>query len=190
MSSKKILRNLPSHWSGKNIDDFANAVIAELDLFVTETNNVKKTIQLGTADGIYLDAIGQIFGLGRNTGETDLVFRSRIKSFWTTINSSGTSDDIKSVISRVTGIATSGITVTDISPAKIKIQFDVGTNFDLINTAGAAINSSKASGVYTILEATSSTVDTTTTSDIISVSITILDRTYGLLRYGTINSTY
>jgi len=181
---KNIIRNLPGLIrEGKNLNDWADAWNLEFNEIDNTVIAVKNAIQLSTATDLYLDDIGKLFSLSRNVGETDEEFRSRIKAFWPGFSGSGTEEDLKNVINRITGIAVNDIIITDIVDMKILIEFNIGPNFNLIDTVKDLIFQNKAAGIYPFFEIKSGFEDEVSWNDNLSITVLIL-KTWDNFKWG------
>lgn len=117
----KLLDNLPSHYSKASTSNnykIINALANQLTQFDQEKVNLVTTLFIDTAYGDDLDTLGALFALNRITGETDKLYRARIKLFWNTQVSSSTIDAIKNAVAVLDpNLDPENITVTE-APGK------------------------------------------------------------------------
>lgn len=112
-------------------------------------NDGKQSIQLNTATGDDLDAIGKLFKLAREEGESDNVYRAKIKGYWGALTGGGTIDGIKNAISLFVDIDIDKVTITE-NNLRITVEVDIDEDFDLalLDEIPPIVNLSKAAGVY------------------------------------------
>jgi len=146
-----ILEKLPTFWkksAGSNNYKVCNAV--GLELYGASNSSLKLVldIQVDTAEGVKLNNLGRLFRLSRNSGETDAVFRARIKAHWQGWVGAATEDAIKNVISRTIGGTVADVTITQ---EVLKIYIIVAIDLDdteLQATVVSLVNQFKAAGIY------------------------------------------
>jgi hypothetical protein len=186
-----ITRHLPEFIrEGYNVSTINGAIAEELKLAINFLDGTKTNIQISTASGEYLDDIGSLFNLTRIISESDNAFRARILSYISQSASSGTSDDIRNVISNFTGLPIEVISVTDIGAGKILIETSVGTEFELADTIYDIVNKSKAAGIYAFLDVSADIQDLLSLVDTIQISVIVGGRYYGIFKYGADDSKY
>jgi hypothetical protein len=107
-------------------------------------------VQVGveTATGEFLDDIGYLFRLQRNVGESDDLFRARIKSYFVANSGGGTADAIKNAVASAINISPDDVIVTDIPTLKFRVTFPVLDLGPIINTVKGVVQSAKAAGTY------------------------------------------
>jgi len=148
----RILENLPTfyakHSESTNYKIF-NSIGNELDDQETQQTNLVSEIQIDTSTGSNLDGLGALFRLIRQSNETDVEFRARIKSHWQSNIGGGTVEAIRTAISNVMGVSTSAVDVTE-SDLKIGVKVTVTNpdDWDLFQTAIDTANITKAAGTY------------------------------------------
>lgn len=161
VTTKKYMRNIhETLQDGQELNNIANSLIIEFNEFETELDNMKKSVQIDTAVGIELDNIASIFGISREQSETDSQFRARIKSFFPGTIGSGTINDLKQTVSRMTGLSESEISIIELESNKFRIGFFIGPDFSLINTVKDIVWNIKAAGIYPFFDIQSGFEDT------------------------------
>ena len=134
----------------------------DVDNQITE---LRKNIQLSTAEGSQLDSIGRLFLLPRLENETDTDYRARIKAYWPGYSGGGTIESIKQTINRMTGVDESDITVIDyhsgsyIQPLKFRVVVDIPSLGVTANTVSTVLHQTKAAGTYVIPNISSTLAD-------------------------------
>ena len=155
--------------------DFMDIFGKELDETDNKIDQIERDHWIDYAEGDALDKLGVLFNLTRVDGETDAVFRARIKSTVPDYSGGGTINAIKEVVYGYTGVYP---TIADACPtnpdydatiadAWFKITTDSG---NLVGVSSSdlydAIERTKAAGVYFIFELTLSTLaDSVTVND-------------------------
>lgn len=173
MAIKKIIRSLPEFLrEGKNLNDIVDVLEIEFNNVGQAIATLKEEIQINTSTDGYLEDIAKIFNLSRKVNESDSQFKARIKAFWPGFSGSGTINDLKNVINRITGISVDNITITEIPDMKFLIDFNIGANFDLVQTVKDLVFQNKAAGTYPFFSISSGFNDNTSASD--SMVITVL----------------
>ena len=150
--TNKILENLPGFYakhSGSINYKIFNSVGNEIDLYKIQQTNLVSEIQIDTATGIYLDGIGALFRLIRQSDETDSAFRARIKAHWQSNVGGGTVEAIRTAISNVMGVNTSAVEISE-NELKIGVKITVTDPdaWDLFDTAINVANNTKAAGTF------------------------------------------
>jgi len=126
-----LLRGLPTFWiknSGSNNYKFFKSIAGTINTLQTNVDGLKLSIQLTTATGTYLDNIGALFNLLRNSGESDTDYRNRIKGYWQNYNRGGLVSNIVNSFADALGISTTDITVDQTTTMVIRLTIDISAN--------------------------------------------------------------
>lgn len=153
---ERMLDYLPSWWDtdeGSITYEWMLSVSDEMDRFDIQQGNLRLSIFIDTALAEELDAIGALFRLPRNPGESDAVYRGRIKSAAAIFRSSGTKPGIRAALVDLAGVDPGDVTITEDFPAN-PLKFDVDITFStpesllLKDAAVQAVQDAKAAGTY------------------------------------------
>lgn len=118
--TNNILKYLPDFLDRRsNNRDFITSFDEDYQLAEDNIIILKTDIQLSTASGSSLDNIGLLFDLRRLDGESDFLYRGRIKSFWNANKGGGTEKNLIDAISPI----------LNIDSDKIKINIEEKTEF-------------------------------------------------------------
>lgn len=149
---KQILQNLPTHYrEGVNLNLLVDSIINEFDELNDYIVELKTQLGVNGATGDYLDEIGRIFNLSRIEGETDTLYRIRIKTFWAGFNKYGTQGDLITLLSLLLEVDETNITITDGYKAPVfdvNIGVDDDISVEALNITKDTLNSAKAAGTY------------------------------------------
>ena len=146
----KILDNLPSFMdkSGNN-KDFITSFDEGFQNTQDNIELLKQGIQISTATGTDLDDIGYLFSLDRFSGEADILYRARIKSFWQSNKKGGTNDNILSAVSILLGLEKTSIEVNEsILSFDLTITIPEDFDFSVAENLLKTVTSAKAAGIY------------------------------------------
>lgn len=117
--TNNILGYLPTYLKKDSTSNNYKFVTSFNDDFQDVSNqsvNLKRAIQLSTAEGSELDSIGALFLLNRRTDEVDSDYRARIKAFWPGYSGGGTIESIKQAINRMAGVDPDDVIITNYAP--------------------------------------------------------------------------
>ena len=149
----KLLDNLPQHMSKDNASNnykFMKSLDNTLDNIHININGLKTSIQLNTCTGQYLDDFGRLFSLTRTTGESDTIFRARIKAYFQGNLGGGSEPNMKASLANSLGISEDDITFTNPESAVFYVTIAIDTSVDLsvFNNVSGIIEQQKAAGVF------------------------------------------
>lgn len=154
-----LLKYLPTYWvkdTTSNNYNFFNSFDPDMQNVSDQVEELKKDIQLSTAEGSQLDGIGRLFLLFRLNNESDTDYRARIKAYWPGYSGGGTIESIKQTINRMTGVAKDDITITEyhsgsyIQPLKFMVTVNIPTLGVNATTVSNVIQNTKAAGTYVL----------------------------------------
>lgn len=118
---------------GKNLNRFSDAV----EFATSYTNDLisfmKRQCFISTAIDSALDDIGVLYKISRTEGENDASLRSRILIQALGLTSSGTTEELKEMISLLTGVSPSDIDIEDV---KFTDDTDEYSGVVLVNIKG------------------------------------------------------
>jgi len=149
--TEKILAYLPSFLEKGEGNNYNFITSFDTDFQDVSDNiiNLRKSIQLTTATGISLDDLGALFKLNRLAGESDVVYRARIQSFWQSNKGGGTKQNIIDSVYPALQLTESDIVLNEgFLTIDLEITIPEDFNFDLITPVVTIINDTKAAGIY------------------------------------------
>ena len=93
----EILERFPHMYNidiGSNNEFLVSSIYEEIRNLNQSIYDLSKVIDIGNANGIWLDNIGGIFNIIREAGEDDGSYRIRILAYWLTVSRNATTDII------------------------------------------------------------------------------------------------
>lgn len=145
-----LLDRLPSYRAKSttsNTYKFMKGFADEFDIFNDECYNATSEIFVDTADGNYLNSLALLFNLYRISGETDTVFRARIKSHFLTYSGSGTQVEIMNTAAQILNNGTSNMSIYELAPLKFSLRMVITTTqIDLLSSLESSVLATKAAG--------------------------------------------
>ena len=151
----KLLDNLPQHMTkdeDSNNYNFFKSLKSSLDNITININGTENSIQLNTATGAYLDAIGKLFSLNRTTNESDTNFRARIKAYFQANIGGGSKPNMKDALANSFGVPEENITVviSTVSSSIFHLEVLVTDTvpLEIFNNVLQIVDKTKAAGVY------------------------------------------
>ena len=93
----EILERFPHMYNidiGSNNEFLINSIYEEIRSLNQAIYDLSKVIDVENANGVWLDNIGGIFNVVRETGEDDESYRIRILAYWLTVSRNSTTDII------------------------------------------------------------------------------------------------
>lgn len=110
---------IPGFWSraGKN-KQLLKGFSGEISELSKNISQVYDQISIETAKNSSLDEFGLLFKLARNTGESDTLYRNRLKSYFQTFLNSGTIDGIKQSLLLLTQLNEDNIDILPLTEFK------------------------------------------------------------------------
>ena len=112
-------RFLPGFWNrtGTN-EQIIRGYVGEISEFTTRMKQIYDQISIETAKNNSIDDFGLLFKLSRNPGETDSLYRNRLKSYYQTFLNSGTIDGIRQSLLLLTQLNEDNINIVPLSEFK------------------------------------------------------------------------
>ena len=142
--------SFPTWWNRENnTNDFLYALSNEYFKLYSNASKMHTAVNINTSTGDDLNDFGKLFKLAREVGESDEIFRAKIKGFWAAMTGGGTVEGIKSVVNLFTGIDKNLITITE-GDLRIDIAIEIDEDFDLtlLDSISDVVNRAKAAGIY------------------------------------------
>ncbi|ACZ07747.1 Protein of uncharacterised function (DUF2612) [Sebaldella termitidis] len=93
----EILERFPHMYNidiGSNNEFLINSIYEEIRSLNQAIYDLSKVIDVENANGVWLDNIGRIFNVVRETGEDDESYRIRILAYWLTVSRNATTEII------------------------------------------------------------------------------------------------
>ena len=154
----RLLAYLPDEAYDKEIGSvnygLMTAFAGSLNDAYDQNDSLHTQVGVNTATGTFLDELGRIFKIQRQSGETDTELRNRIKSFWVAFSGGGTADSIKNAVGSVLEIDPLLVSVVDIPDLKFMVTFPVPVLGPIIGTVRETVVQAKDAGVYPLFTAT------------------------------------
>jgi len=151
----KLLDNLPQHMAkdeDSNNYNFFKSLKSSLDNITININGTENSIQLNTATGAYLNAIGKLFSLNRTTNESDTNFRARIKAYFQANIGGGSKPNMKASLANSFGVSEDEITIVintvDSGVFYIEVEINESIDMSVLDSALGIIERTKASGTF------------------------------------------
>lgn len=153
----EMLKILPTFWrkdSGSNVHKFFESFEQALKSGSNNITGLRNSVFLRTSTGTDLDDFAKLFGLTRESSETDSSFRIRIQNHWLSYNRGGLLGNMLITFSELLNIPISDIDVTeDLSQGLVKLvgnlgELKVGVDIPSVEFIQEKIDAIKAAGVH------------------------------------------
>jgi len=152
VSLDEIKLKLPERYRhGKNLESLLNSYISQLQFEETQINNLKLDLQIDTAKGVYLELIGRLLQVGRQSNESDSDYRSRIKTYISTVSIKTTENAFVKVLEESFGLSSDNYTISE-SANKITIRVELDGVSSEEDSLKENLDAIKGAGKYIILE--------------------------------------
>jgi len=113
--------NIPEHLRTINTTNVLNSFVLSFNVVENNVDNLKNEIQIDTASGEELDDIAKLYSLARDEGESDDLFRSRIKNYVDIKNIDGVRKYLKNYLINLTGETSIEVNEFPTNPMKLYI---------------------------------------------------------------------
>ncbi len=151
---KRMMDFLPYHYDKETDSNNYNFLKSFAMINADLSDNILEleyAIQIDSASGSYLDDIGLLFRLSRNTDESDSDYRDRIKTYWLNYNRGGLKDNIISAYATFFGLDESKVSIDETTPIIVVVTVDItsilGSSMPSMSDLEDTINDIKAAGV-------------------------------------------
>lgn len=91
----EVLERFPHMYNidiGSNNEFLINSILEEIKNLNHAVYELASMLDVGKAEGIWLDRLGNIFGVYRETGENDEIYRISILQYWLMVSKNATSE--------------------------------------------------------------------------------------------------